>query len=199
MHMSHKEEHYWTQRYDEGRTGWDMGTASPALVAYMEDVADKQIEILIPGAGNAYEAEYLHDQGYEQVYVMDISERPLHNLRERVPDFPVDHLLQEDFFQSTGQYDLVLEQTFFCSFLPTVENREAYALKMSELIRPGGQLVGLWFDHPLQSDGARPFGGSREEYIGYLQPYFEVKTMARCYNSIKPRQGKELFGICVRR
>jgi len=194
------EEAYWTQRYEEGLTGWDIGAVSTPIAEYVDQLEDaKDLRILLPGAGNSYEAQYLHEQGYRHVYVMDISKRPLDALIRRVSDFPREHLLHEDFFQSSGTFDLVLEQTFFCSFLPTRDNRRAYARKMSELIRPGGKLVGLWFDHTLDVDGTRPFGGSRQEYIEYLQPYFEVRTMERCYNSIKPRLGKELFGVLVRK
>ncbi|MEM6879243.1 MAG: methyltransferase domain-containing protein [Bacteroidota bacterium] len=192
------QQQYWTERYAENRTGWDIGYPSTPLQTYFDQLADKDKRILIPGAGNAYEAEYLHRQGFHQVYVLDISPSPLSAFAERVPDFPEAHLLQGDFFEHEGQYDLIVEQTFFCSFLPTAENRSAYARRMNGLLKPGGKLVGLWFDFPLNPEGNRPFGGTRAEYLSYLEPYFEVETFGRSYNSIKPRMGKELFGIFVK-
>ncbi|PSR06177.1 MAG: SAM-dependent methyltransferase, partial [Bacteroidetes bacterium SW_10_40_5] len=39
------------------------------------------------------------------------------------------------------------------------------------------------------------FGGSKEEYLEYFNPWFHVKTMEDAYNSIKPRIGSELFFI----
>lgn len=195
----HKEEQYWTKRYQEERTGWDIGYPSTPLKEYIDQLEDKSISILLPGAGNAYEAEYLWKQGFRNVFVMDISEIPLQAFQERNPHFPKSQLLQVDFFQHTKQYDLILEQTFFCSFLPTDENRSAYAKKMASLLKPKGKLVGLWFDFPLTDDmEKRPFGGNKNLYLSYLSPYFKTITFESCYNSIEPRSGNELFGIFVK-
>jgi len=191
-----KEHQYWEKRYEEGRTGWDMGSVSPPIKEYVDQLENKALRILIPGAGNAYEAEYLWRQGFSQVYVLDIAHQPLAQLKARVPDFPESHLIQANFFEHQGQYDLILEQTFFCSFPPTTENRKAYAQQMANLLHPNGKLVGVWFDFPkTQNGGNRPFGGSKTEYLIYFAPYFKMRTFSRCYNSIKPRGGKELFGI----
>ncbi|MFS4468005.1 hypothetical protein [Maribacter sp. 2210JD10-5] len=48
------EENYWTKRYHEEETGWDIGYPSTPLKAYIDQLEDKMISILIPGAGNAY-------------------------------------------------------------------------------------------------------------------------------------------------
>jgi len=53
---------------------------------------------------------------------------------------------------------------------------------------------------PLTGDlEKRPFGGTKEEYLEYLEPYFSVKSFERSYNSIPPRAGKELFGVFTKR
>ncbi len=190
---------FWQDRYRNGQTGWDIGYPSPPLTEYLDQLPDKTLRILIPGAGNAYEAEYAWRQGFRQVYVLDVAPEPLEAFRQRVPDFPENQLLQGDFFTHQGEYDLILEQTFFCSFPPDPETRAAYARHMHELLVPGGKLVGLWFRFPLTDDlEKRPFGGSREEYLGYFAPYFTTKTFAPAHNSIKPRAGNELFGIFTR-
>ena len=187
---------YWSQRYQAGNTGWDIGYPSPPIVDYLDQIADKSLRILIPGAGNAYEAEYAWKLGFPNVFVVDLAREPLDNLAARVPDFPRDQLLHEDFFQHTGQYDLIIEQTFFCALPPTPETRRAYAEKMNALLAPGGKLVGLWFsEQHLGVPGQPPHGGTRAEYLGYLAPFFELETFAPATNSIKPRRGRELFGI----
>lgn len=151
---------------------------------------------MIPGAGNAYEAEYLWKLGFQNVFVMDISEFPLKQFQKRNPNFPKSQLLQEDFFQHEKQYDLILEQTFFCSFVPTNENRNNYARQMASLLKPYGKLVGVWFDIPLTGGMEKcPFGGTKKLYLSYLEPYLQTKTFERCHNSIPPRQDQELFGI----
>lgn len=195
--MNDKEEQdYWTTRYKEERTGWDIGYPSTPLKEYIDQLGDKSISILIPGAGNAYEAEYLWKQGFQNVFVMDISEFPLNQFAKRNPDFPKEQLLLEDFFKHEIQYDLIFEQTFFCSFIPTDKNRNAYAKHMAKLLKPTGKLVGVWFDFPLTGDlEKRPFGGNKKLYLRYLEPYFKTITFERCHNSIPPRMGNELFGI----
>ncbi len=191
-----QESRYWSQRYTENRIGWDIGYVATPLKEYIDQLTDKTIKILIPGAGNAYEAEYLFQQGFRNVFVLDISPEPLNTFAERVPNFPRSQLLLDDFFTLDGSYDLILEQTFFCSFIPTDKNRFAYVTQMANLLKPEGKLVGLWFDIPLTDDmEKRPFGGDRKLYLSYLETHFDVVTFEKCYNSIAPRQGNELFGI----
>ncbi len=191
-----QESSYWTQRYNENRMGWDIGYISTPLKEYFDQLTDKSIKILIPGAGNAYEAEYLFLNGFKNVFVLDISKTPLDAFAKRVPRFPESQLLLGDFFTLKGNYDLIIEQTFFCSFVPTVQNRTAYVTQMSKLLGKHGKLVGLWFDIPLTGDlEKRPFGGDKTIYLSFLNPHFRAITFEKCYNSIPERQGNELFGI----
>ncbi len=195
-----KENAYWTQRYDENRTGWDIGYVATPFKEYIDQLTDKKINILIPGAGNAYEAEYLFQNGFCNVHVLDISQNPLDTFAQRVPDFPKSQLILGDFFTLKGNYDLILEQTFFCSFVPTPENRSAYVSQMSNLLHQKGKLVGLWFDIPLTGDmEKRPFGGDKKEYLSYLETHFKTNIFEKCYNSIPERQGNELFGIFIKK
>ena len=191
-----EQKEFWELRYKNQTTGWDIGYPSIPIQTYCDQLEDRSLKILIPGAGNAYEAEYLHNAGFTHVSVLDLADAPLKALGQRVPTFPKEHLFQENFFTHSGQYDLILEQTFFCSIIPSPENRKAYAQKMSDLLASNGKLVGLWFDIPLTGNlEKRPFGGTKDEYLNYLTPFFKVETFEPCYNSIEPRMGSELFGI----
>lgn len=181
---------YWTDRYKKSNTPWDMGSPSPPLTAFLQKLVHKDQKILIPGAGNAYEIEWLHKNGFTNAYVMDISQIPLDNLKSRVPDFPDSYLLFGDFFELDKKFDLIIEQTFFCALQPN--QRKDYVKKMAEIIKPGGKLAGVLFDFPLTEQGP-PFGGSQEEYEKLFSPYFTIAKMERCYNSVKPRMGSELF------
>jgi len=181
---------FWSSRYKNGNTGWDIGDVSTPLKEYIDQLNDKNQKILIPGAGNSYEAEYLFNKGFKNIWVCDIAEEPIENLQKRLPDFPEHKIIHGDFFEIEAQFDLILEQTFFCA-LP-VERRMDYARKTSELLNPNARICGVLFDFELSAEGP-PFGGSREEYLEYFSPYFKINIFERCYNSIKPRQGKELF------
>ncbi|MCJ7467095.1 MAG: TPMT family class I SAM-dependent methyltransferase [Maribacter sp.] len=191
-----KAQEYWSLRYKKGQTGWDIGYPSTPLRNYIDQLTDKRIFILVPGAGNGYEVEYLFHQGFNNVFMLDISKFPLETFKDRNPDFPTNQLINTEFFDHQGQYDLIIEQTFFCSLTPTPENRMAYAEHMSQLLKPTGKLVGLWFDFPMTADFEKPpFGGNRDVYLQYLLPYFKIRTFEKCYNSIPPRKGNELFGV----
>lgn len=197
--MNKEQETFWTNRYKAEKTGWDIGYPSTPLKTYIDQLEDKEISILIPGAGNGYEVEYLHHNGFKNVFMLDISTFPLKKFQQRNPDFPSEHLIQDDFFRHEGKYDLIFEQTFFCSFVPTSENRKAYVKQMANILKDGGKLVGLWFDIPLTGDmEKRPFGGDKAAYLNFLNPHFKAKTFEKCYNSIEPRDGNELFGIFIK-
>ena len=48
----------WNERYENQDTAWDIGHISTPLKEYFEQLENKNIKILIPGCGNAYEAAY---------------------------------------------------------------------------------------------------------------------------------------------
>ena len=123
-------EGYWNNRYLSGETGWDLGEVSPPLKHYFDQLNNKDLTILIPGGGNSYEAEYLFKNGFKNVCVCDIAAIPLRNIKNRVPDFPSDQLLNINFFDLKGQFDLIVEQTFFCAINP--EMREDYIYKSND-------------------------------------------------------------------
>ena len=186
---------FWNNRYVGNQIGWDLGAPSMPLKEFIDTLEDKNTRILIPGCGNAYEAEYLHEQGFTNVSVIDIAPLALKGFSERVPRFPKDHLIEGDFFEHKAQYDLILEQTFFCALNP--ELRSAYAKKMHELLAPKGKLAGVMFCFELTDKGP-PFGGSAKEYQDYFEDLFEIASMKPCENSIKPRLGRELWVELVR-
>lgn len=184
------DEQFWTQKYKDQQMGWDLGALSPPIQYYIDQLTNKDMAILIPGAGNAYEAEYLFKQGFTNVFVLDISDEPLRNLQKRLPKFPAGHLIHQNFFEHTKKYDLILEQTFFCALAPSLRNQ--FAQKTYDLLNPGGKITGVLFDFPLTHQGP-PFGGSKDIYLKTFSKYFSINTLEPCFNSIKPRLGKELF------
>jgi thiopurine S-methyltransferase len=160
------------------------------LKEYIDKLTDTSLRILIPGCGHGHEAEYIWLKGFKNVFVIDIAPLALKAFSERLPDFPKEQLICGDFFQHEGLYDLILEQTFFCALDPAL--RMSYAASMHRMLRPGGRLVGVMFGVPMNADRP-PFGGSKEEYLGYFAPLFKVEQMEPCANSITPRAGSELW------
>ncbi|MFO7674096.1 MAG: SAM-dependent methyltransferase [Lutibacter sp.] len=183
---------YWENKYNIEATGWDIGYASAPLTDYFKQLSNKNLKILIPGGGNCYEAEYLFEQGFENIFVIDIAEQPLKNLKARFPNFPDHQLIHDNFFNHEEKYDLIVEQTFFCALDPFL--RQKYADKIADLLNEKGKLTGLLFDFELTEDGP-PFGGSIDKYFTLFSQKFNINKLERCYNSIKPRDGRELFFI----
>ena len=186
------DKNYWDERYNKGESGWDIGYVSPALKAYIDQLEDKNIAILIPGCGNAYEAEYLLSQGFSNITLIDISAVAAEAIKEKFARYN-DKLkvIHGDFFELQQKFDLILEQTFFCALDPSL--RKKYTEKMYELLKQQGKLVGLLFNRSFEE--SPPFGGSKDEYMNLFAPLFDILVMAPAYNSIEKRAGTELFLI----
>jgi SAM-dependent methyltransferase len=183
---------YWDTRYKSNEIGWDIGYVSTPIKEYLDQLNDKSLDILIPGCGSAWEAEYCLQQGFKNTHAIDISDQAVSTFQKRVPDFPKENIFNDDFFTHSRKYDLIIEQTFFCALPPTM--RTDYVKKMHELLKPNGKLVGLLFNIEL-FEYHPPFGGHQGEYQKLFAPYFHIKIMDTAFNSIPPRADNELFVI----
>lgn len=181
---------YWQNRWQMAETSWDIGFASPSIITYMETFSNKNASILIAGCGNAYEAEYLVNNGFTNITLIDIAPIAVEILKEKFKNYEEINVVCEDFFAHNGQYDLMIEQTFFCALHPS--QRSEFIKKSHEILKDNGKIVGLLFNTQFSSYGP-PFGGNVEEYRTLFSPLFHIIIMENCYNSILPRQGREVF------
>ena len=190
------DKNYWDKRYDDQTASWDIGKPSRPLKEYIDQITNKDIAVLIPGCGNAYEAEYLLKVGFTNITLIDISPVLVSAIEQKLAAYIGKqlHVICDDFFNLQQKFDLILEQTFFCALDPLL--RKDYAAKMYEVLKPGGKLVGVLFNRSF--DESPPFGGSKEEYEKLFSEKFRVKTMEQCYNSIEKRKGNELFVILMK-
>jgi hypothetical protein len=179
----------WNERYLSGNTQWDLGTVSPPLKHYINQLTDKALHILIPGGGNSYEAGYLWERGFRHITVVDIATVVIGRLQQQYAHTGI-RLLAADVFTHHERYDLILEQTFFCALEPRL--RPDYVRHMHSLLHEGGRLAGVLFDRNFAEPGP-PFGGDRQSYRELFAPYFRFHTFDTCYNSHPARQGYELF------
>lgn len=186
---------YWENRYHEGTTGWDAGSITRPIKEYIDQLVDKNISILIPGSGPSHEAEYIYKQGFENVHVLDMSLLAMEAFKNRYPDFPSENIHVQNLFDHSTKYDLIIEQTCFCALEPKL--REQFLSHIKSLLKPKGKYVGLLFHHKILTDNdGPPFGGDLPYYLELFGKYFTITKMENCYNSIKPRDGKELW-FCV--
>ncbi len=184
---------FWNDRWKNQQTRWDIGFAAPALVAYFEGIQNKDVAILIPGCGNAYEAQSLVSLGFTNITLVDIAEDLVSQLQERFKDVPQVKVIHQDFFKLEQSFDYIVEQTFFCALDPML--RGAYVEKMYALLKENGILFGVLFGREFETEGP-PFGGTKEAYIPLFGAYFKSFSMEPCMLSIEPRKGSELFIEC---
>lgn len=186
--MTKFDQTFWQSRYLSQQTGWDIGAPSTPLAEFIQSLKDKNLRVLIPGCGNAYETEVLLASGFKNITLLDIAPAAVETLQKKFAGSPI-RVVLGDFFEHTGQYDLILEQTFFCALDPSL--RTQYVQNMKSLLAPGGHLVGVLFS--VLFDGGPPFGGSESEYRELFKGQLEIEILEPCRNSIGPRRGNELF------
>lgn len=179
---------YWDAQYKAKATGWDLGTVSPPIQELIDTIEDKNSAILIPGGGNSYEAEYLLQQGFTNITVIDIAPTLIEILQQKFVNQPHVKIILGDFFEHQGQYDWIIEQTFFCALPPTM--RPKYVWKMHQLLAPKGKIAGLLFNREFEE--GPPFGGNKVEYINLFTGAFSILKMDVCTNSVVPRANTEL-------
>lgn len=183
-------QNFWNQKWVAEETGWDIGHASPALVTYFEHIENKEAKILIPGCGNAYEADVLIQIGFQNITLVDISIELVNKLKEKYKDVQQVKVLHINFFELEETFDYIMEQTFFCAINPS--ERNAYVQKVQQLLNSNGILFGLLFNRTFKQEGP-PFGGDIEEYRTLFTRYFNKVKIEVCTDSILPRKGTEVF------
>ncbi|WAC42444.1 methyltransferase domain-containing protein [Pedobacter sp. SL55] len=191
MQQTHPlDQSFWNSRWENQQTGWDIGMASPAIITYMAQYTNKDAAILIPGCGNAHEANWLLQNGFTNITLIDIAPKAVAQLQQKYAKNPSVKIILGDFFEHKGQYDLMIEQTFFCAIDPKL--RQNYVAQAASLLKENGQIIGLLFNVDFQKQGP-PFGGNTIEYQTLFEKYFSIKKLEDCYNSIKPRTNTEVF------
>lgn len=190
---------FWIARYAAGDTGWDKGEASPGLVDFLvENEAVMPGTVLVPGCGHGHDARALAAAGFE-VTAFDVAPAAIERARalaaaERTPV----RFEAADFFELPaalrGPYDWLFEHTFFCAIDPA--RRAAYVRTVTELVRPGGHLLGVFYH--IQPETGPPFGTTRAELLARFEPAFTLvhESVPRSYPT---RVGKELLMLWRRK
>lgn len=211
---------YWEDAYQQGSTGWDLGGPTPAFVQFLK-APDAPVPggMLVPGCGRGYDAILFAQHGFEVIGV-DIALSAVAAARQLARGKRVRcTFLQEDLFTLPARYrlafDYVLEYTCFCAINPA--RRREYVQAMAAVLRPAGELIGLFFpvlpalsivegpggyvlDGPVLSPvEGPPFPMSEQEIRDLFSPHFDIKHLASTPHTVKPRQGRELLARFRRR
>ncbi len=187
----------WDSKYQEGADRWDLGCPAPPfsnLLAATPTLKPGRIAVL--GCGTGQDAILFAAAGFEVVgfdfaasaidrATAAANERGLHNIQ----------FLQRNIFELESEFyksfDYVLEHTCFCAIDPSY--RSDYVLVVQRLLRPTGQLIGLFYTHD-RPDGP-PFGVKPEDVSRYFEMDFEQVSFAPALDSIERRKGEEHLGI----
>ncbi|GKU92307.1 hypothetical protein SLEP1_g6054 [Rubroshorea leprosula] len=186
----------WEKSWEEGATPWDLGQPTPVMVHLHQTGALPKGRALVPGCGSGYDVVAM---ACPERYVvgLDISETAIRTaveLSSSLPNADYFTFLKADFFtwQPTNLFDLIFDYTFFCAIEPDM--RSAWAQRISDLLKPDGELITLMFpigDHV----GGPPYKVSVSDYEEVLHPFgFKAISIVNNELAIKPRKGKEMLG-----
>lgn len=140
---------YWQARYDEGRTAWDRGAASPALVGWLDSGALRPGRIVVPGCGRGHEVVALAEAGFE-VTAIDYAPAAVEAVRERLVAAAVAaDVVAADLFayEPKAPFDAVYEQTCLCALPP--QRWHDYERRLWSWLVPGGIVAAAF----MQTDG----------------------------------------------
>jgi SAM-dependent methyltransferase len=191
---------FWEARWREGQTGWDLGAASPPFEALLEGPdAPPPGRVAVVGCGRGHDALLFARRGFEAVG-FDFAPTAVAAARALAAEQGVAARFEvADFFalpdQWAGQFDYVLENSFFTAIPPA--RRAEYAAVVAALLRHGGELIGLFRDHD-RPDGP-PHGTSEPELRRLLAPDFDSLAIGPAPRSHERRQGEELLVRARRR
>lgn len=188
----------WQKHYDDDDLRWDLGETAPPFVRWWGGRPREAWRVLVPGCGRGHEVVFLASRGY-QVTAVDFAPGAIQRLARGLD--AAGHgaeLLNQDFFAldagHDSRYDLLLEQTFFCAIQP--ENRPRYARLAHRVLKPGGRLVGLFYE--TGEAGGPPFNTTREDILEHFSGRFEIRVLEKTAHSAASRRGKEWFAEFVK-
>lgn len=186
---------FWEEKYQGGRPRWDLGQPAPPFVRWLHsDAAPPPGKTLVLGSGPGYEAMLFAEQGFA-VTAVDFAPSAIASAAQLASERGLSiEFLQRDIFdllpEYAGQFDYIVEHTCFCAIDPSL--RAAYVDLVARLLRPGGELLALFFTH--SRPGGPPFGTTPEEIRQRFASPFTLLSLTPAANSVEPRRGEEHLG-----
>lgn len=159
---------FWSTRYAAGRTPWDLHGVPEVLHSFLAR-SRAAGSVLIPGCGSGYEVLAFHDAGYD-VSAIDFSPAAIEQAQSVLGRLASKVHLGDFFTHDFGErrFDLIYERTFLCSMPPS--QWPEYAARMSELLAPGGCLIGIFLYG--QASDPPPFPMTEAEAAELFRPRF---------------------------
>lgn len=186
---------FWEDRYQTGGDRWDLGQPAPPFVDWLNsDYAPAPGRAIVLGCGRGYDALLFAQHGFEVVGI-DFAPAAIAAATASAGAKGLNaKFLQRDIFdlvpEFSRQFDYVVEHTCFCAIDPTL--RPAYVALVSQLLKPSGALLGIFFTHTRP--GGPPYGSTPQDIEQLFRDRFEIQTLVPVACSIPARQGEEHVG-----
>lgn len=186
------ESKFWSQRYEDEHTPWDLKTHHKAIDQVLPRLKLSKSKILVPGSGRGHDAAKLSKLGH-QITALDFSQKAVEEssiLYPEGPQFVVGDIFKTDeILARHGEFDAVFEHTLFCAVNPS--RRGQLVKSWKRLLRDQGCIFGV-FNVSCKRQGP-PFGITEWELEELLEPHFTINMWGRLNEEESPRAGKELF------
>jgi SAM-dependent methyltransferase len=185
---------FWDTRYRGGVTPWDARGVPPAPSQWLDERPGARV--LLPGCGSGYEVRAFVEHGHE-VTAIEFSDAAIDAAKQALGPL-ADRVKKADFFTfETAPFDLVYERAFLCALPRRLWPQ--WAMRMAELVRPGGELIGFFFFD--DNERGPPFGISHTRMDELLQPAFALEESAKipAAESLPVFEGKEVWQTWKRR
>ena len=191
---------FWQGRYESSNTPWDLGGPSAHFAALLQDPPDWLTpgDMAVLGSGRGHDAALFAQQGFA-VTGFDYAPGAVAAATQLYG--AIARFEQADIFELAdpaspyaNRFDYVLEHTCFCAILP--QERTAYAQSATNLLKPGGYLIGVFWEHS-QTDGP-PFSTTKAEIQDVFGPGFEMIDMQE-RPPVSDRSGVERLVILRRK
>lgn len=192
----------WEQHYLDDHTPWEKGAAAPPLLDWLDANPGRILgRVLAPGCGLGHDIRAIAAVCPEaEIIGLEISPTAI----ERAREFPVtgrEHYELGDLFELPGEmrnaFDWIWEHTCFCAIDP--ELRDDYVRAVASALRPGGQLLGVFYLDPYDEEhppgGGPPHGSSVEELkTRFIESGpFEIFEEFVPESAYEGREGRELI------
>jgi methyl halide transferase len=189
---------FWADKYQpEHRPPWDLGQAAPPLISLLdqEDPALIPGQAAVLGSGLGNDALLFAQRGFE-VTGFDFVEAAVAGATQAAAAAGLSAtFLQRDLFKLGDEFaagfDYVVEHTCYCAIDPA--RRDEYVQVVSEILRPGGYLIGLFWCHDRQ--GGPPFGSDPGQLRDRFAARFEMVRFDLTPASVASRQGQEYLAL----
>ena len=185
---------------DTTKVGWYQPVPTTSLRLIEELNLANSAKIIEVGSGNSFLADTLIEKGYSEITLLDISEKALQTIKERLGEkaktiafFAADVTN----FSTPEEFSLWHDRAVF-HFLTNKEDIKKYVRIVSEKLIPGGYLILGTFSNngPEMCSGLPVQQYSEEELTVTFSENFK-KINCFTENHITPSGGSQNFLFCV--